>query len=110
MSDTIGVVDVTYIPSTGTVDPVTVFWQNFSPGKGSVTITCYGDAWTAYFGAMGGSTIQKFVVESASVEYLANKLTPNHVRLNQTQTKRQDEYLGRILRVIKEYAMKGMAA
>jgi hypothetical protein len=100
MNEQIGTLEVTYVPQSPELDPITVFWQNFELGKGIVTLTCYGDAWTAWFGAMGNRTIQQFV-DSAGVDYLVNKLSPNHVRLNQTQTKRQDQYLARIVKALK---------
>ncbi|ENA1584359.1 hypothetical protein ABFW48_003508, partial [Salmonella enterica] len=36
------------------LDPVRVMIENYEPGKGRVTITCYGKAWTAAWFAMGG--------------------------------------------------------
>jgi hypothetical protein len=89
--------EVLDVPSSSGMDSITVFWRNYQPGKGSVTITCYGSAWTAYFGAMSGQTIQQFFA-SADTGYLVNKLgiTPEL-----KQRKRDHEYLGRIIDAVK---------
>lgn len=52
------------------LDPITVYVENIEPGKGSITIKCYGEAWTAYWGAMSGGSIEEFICR-ASNECLA---------------------------------------
>jgi len=76
-------------------DPITVFFQDFEPGKGRMVFECYGQAWAAYWGAMSGQTIREFV-KSASAEYLCNKLA------RQKQTKSEGVYLRRLVNAIKE--------
>jgi hypothetical protein len=106
MNEQVGTIDALYICNPGSgLDPITVFWQSFKPGQGIVTITCSGSAWTAGFWAMPEDTIQKFF-NSAGVGYLTNKLTPTHLSFNQTQTKRQDDLVGRIVKTIKEEMSK----
>lgn len=91
-------VDMTEIVGAPGLDPIHVYWHDFEPSKGSVTITCYGSAWTAYFGAMGGDTIRQFFAR-ADVGYLVTKLgiTP---LLKQRKT--DHAYLGRIVSAIKD--------
>jgi len=81
------------------LDPIHVYWQNVEPGKGYVTITCFGSTWTAYFGGMNGMTIQEFFAE-VDVGYLVGKMgiTPQL-----KSTKRDDAYLGKIIRAVKEF-------
>ncbi|ECD3753445.1 hypothetical protein E0S44_14755 [Salmonella enterica subsp. enterica serovar Orion] len=43
------------------LDPVRVMIENYEPGKGRITITCYGKAWTAAWFAMGGDTVQEII-------------------------------------------------
>jgi hypothetical protein len=90
--------DAFRIISAPALDPIQVFWVDSGPSAGSVTITCYGSAWTAYFGAMGGRTIREFFAD-ADTGYLTTKLgiTPQL-----KQGKRHDAYLGRIIDAIKE--------
>lgn len=80
-----------------TLDPIDVFLQDFAPGRGRITLQCYGDAWTAYFGAMGSDfTIQEFV-SRAGADYLTSKfLGGNHKR-----TKAHEKYLARIIEAVK---------
>src|SRR5690606_2139486 len=61
----------TDIPS---LDPVTVMIDDIDVGRGSITICCYGEAWTAYVGAMGNQRIVEFFC-GADADYLAGKLS-----------------------------------
>lgn len=85
------------IPSSGALDAITVFWENISDGKGSVVITCWGSAWTCYWGGMGTESIQEFF-RTRSTSYLAEKLG-NTQWLK--QTKAHEKYLSRIIDAIK---------
>ena len=80
------------------LDTIYVFWQNLGDGKGHVTITCFGSAWTAYFGGMGNQTVQIFFAR-ADIEYLVTKMgiTP-HLKAN----KRDHAYLARIILAVKD--------
>jgi hypothetical protein len=79
------------------LDPIEVFWRNIDAGKGSVTITCYGCAWTAYFGATGERTIQEFFA-AADTDYLVTKLGITPLLKGR---KRDHVYLARIVEAIK---------
>ncbi|WP_449555842.1 hypothetical protein [Huaxiibacter chinensis] len=57
------------------LDPVRVMIENYEPGKGRVTITCYGKAWTAAWFAMGGDDVQAFI-KRVSNDYLIGCLDP----------------------------------
>lgn len=56
------------------LDPVKVVTENFEPGRGTITISCFGKAWTAGWPAMSGRTVEQFF-SSASTDYLANCLS-----------------------------------
>ncbi len=79
------------------LDAIQVFWVNVGFSQGHVVITCWGSAWTAYFGGMSGQTIQEFFA-SADTPYLVTKLgiTPQL-----KQGKREHAYLGRIIDAVK---------
>lgn len=91
-------VEVSIVPPAADLDEVVVYWRNLSLGKGHVTVTCWGNAWTGYFGGMGERTIQQFVA-GADTSYLVNKLgiTP-HLK----QTKRDHAYLARVINAVKK--------
>lgn len=55
------------------LDPVTVYVTNYEPGKGKVTIDCYGKSWTCYWGGMGETNLQEFFV-GCDNSYILNKL------------------------------------
>ena len=65
--------DVLRIPRAASLDPIIVYFEDSAPGQGRVTIACYGDAWTAAWGAMGDRTVRQFVAESDSY-YLTGAL------------------------------------
>jgi len=57
------------------LDPVRVMIENYEPGKGRITITCYGKAWTGAWFAMGGDSVQDFI-KRVSNEYLIRYFDP----------------------------------
>lgn len=83
---------------TGPLDPIHVYWVNLEPGAGYVTITCYGDSWTQYFGAMSGQTIQQFFAR-ADVAYLVNALG---IKPLLKQSPRYTMHLTRIVQAVKD--------
>lgn len=93
-----GTVEMSYLLSqTGGLDPITVYWHDFKPGAGMVTIVCYGSAWTAYFGAMGDDTIKSFV-KRAYTDYLVNKLTNFEYH---KRGRKYEKYLKQIVEAVK---------
>lgn len=58
------------------LDPIRVIAENYEPGQGRITITCYGKAWTAAWFAMGGDTVQTFF-QRVSNDYLIGNFAPN---------------------------------
>jgi len=56
------------------LDPVTVYVENYAPGKGRMVVTCYASAWTAFWGAMGDDTTLEQFVASCSPEYVADNM------------------------------------
>lgn len=95
-------VEVFRVEPTTALDQITVYWENYEPSKGMVTLVCFGSAWTCWFGGMGGKTIQEFFA-SADTDYLVSKLgnTPHLFR-----RKRDLAYLARIIVAVKEAVAK----
>jgi hypothetical protein len=87
----------TEIPEQANLDKITIFWQDWEPGKGAVTITVWGCAWNCSFFAMSGQTIREFFAR-ADTSYLVNKLG---ITQWLKQTKRHEAYLGRIIDAVK---------
>lgn len=56
------------------LDPVTVYLENFEPGRGKITITCFRKSWSAGWPTMGGRRVEDFFV-SCDDEYLAGNLS-----------------------------------
>lgn len=94
-------VDSIRIEGAPALDPVTVFFEDFEPHTGRVTVVCYGESWTAFFGSMHDETIRDFV-KCAPVSYLANKLLPYPGKLKVKAEKEQYRYLERIVAAIKD--------
>lgn len=78
------------------LDPITVFWQDYGPGSGQVTIYCYGEAWTSYWGGMGNRMIKEFFSD-CDLDYLSKKL---HGSQFQKETTGHKSYLGKIILAI----------
>jgi hypothetical protein len=85
------------IPEQDALDSICVYFTDYELGKGHITITCFGNAWTSYFGAMGEKTIREFVSE-AGWDYLVNKLGSSQVL---KQNKHAESYLTRIVKAVK---------
>lgn len=77
MSIAVEKIDVLAFTVTGAerLDPVRVMIENYEPGKGRITITCYGKAWTGAWFAMGGDSVQVFI-KRVSNEYLIGYFDP----------------------------------
>ena len=56
------------------LDPVTVFLEDYEPGKGKITIECYGKSWSAYWGGMSGDDVATFFCR-CDQHYLAKNLS-----------------------------------
>ena len=86
------------IPEANGLDRIHVFWMDVAPRKGYVTIICYGQAWTAYFGGMGDLTIREFFAR-CDTGYMVTKMgiTPAL-----KQSKKNDAYLSRIIDAVRQ--------
>lgn len=58
------------------LDPIRVSLDNIEPGKGRITIECYGEAWSSWWGAMSGLSVEEFFV-GCDNDYLIQNLA-NH--------------------------------
>lgn len=58
------------------LDPIDVFLEDHEPKQGSVTIKCYGQSWTTFWGSMWeGLTVGQFFCE-APESYVIDRLWP----------------------------------
>lgn len=81
------------IPAMNGLDPITVILRDFAREHGQIIVSCYGQAWTAYWAAMGDRDIRQFLLD-CETGYIVNKLG----------AKRHDfDYVSRIVEVIKTH-------
>ncbi|HHG0849177.1 TPA: hypothetical protein ACPUHY_002676 [Klebsiella pneumoniae] len=112
MSITIEKMDVLSFSITGAerLDPVRVMIENYEPGKGRITVTCYGQAWTGAWFAMGGDSVQEFI-KRVSNEYLIGYFDP---QLQSTVDDDNDANLafvkGEIIKLRREQEIDGNEA
>lgn len=85
------------IPERNGLDTIIVYWYDCGPNQGHVTITCWGSAWTAYFGGMSAGSIQEFF-KRVDALYLVNKLG---IASTLKAGRKYDKYLERIILAIK---------
>jgi hypothetical protein len=83
------------------LDPVTAFLEDFEPGRGQLTLVCWGRAWTHFWGAMGnGSSLRQFLL-TASTGYIVGKLMlPRDVILKREE-RREERWLTQIVEALK---------
>jgi hypothetical protein len=56
------------------LDPINVFFEDYGPQRGKVTIEVCGDSWSYFWGAMGeGYTVKSFFLKTGT-DYLVGKL------------------------------------
>jgi hypothetical protein len=92
------------------LDPVSAFIQDFEPGRGQLTLVCWGRAWSHFWGAMGnGSSLRDFLLK-ADTGYIVMKLMlPGDVMLKRAE-KREERWLTQIVEALKrELLEKGSA-
>lgn len=77
------------MPAAQSLDPIDVFLVDDGPGRGSITITCYGSAWTAWWGSMGDRSVAQFVA-GCDAAYLCSKLRSEVTKAS------KDRYLLRV--------------
>lgn len=81
------------------LDPIRIITENHGPGRGLITITCAGKAWTSWWGAMGLESVEEFFC-SCNTDYLADNLTPeSYGRKDQMANARN--YLERIIAAVQ---------
>lgn len=79
------------------LDPITVYIEDARKGAGQITIVCYGDSWTSYWGNMGKDVVTFFI--AAEDTYLLNCLCS---RRGKAGIARNQDYLLRIIRAVKQ--------
>ena len=77
------------------LDPITVILQDIAPGVGSVLVSCYGEAWGAYWQAMGACDVRTFITQCDS-DYLLNCLSRLKIKAP------QKTYLLRVIKAVQE--------
>lgn len=73
MSIVTSTVQKVWIPGSDDLDPITVYLENYEPGKGKITIESWGRAWSSAWPAMSKRSVEQFFVDSGT-SYLAGYL------------------------------------
>lgn len=88
------------IPARNKLDPISVFVQDQAAGRGRIVVTCYGNAWQAFWGAMGDRTVMEFVAQCDADYVAGNMLQGRQTRI----AKHEREYAARVAaEVIAEF-------
>ncbi|WP_411850697.1 hypothetical protein ACLB90_17795 [Stenotrophomonas sp. LGBM10] len=88
------------IPARNNLDPISVFVQDQAAGRGRIVVTCYGNAWQAFWGAMGDRTVMEFVAQCDADYVAGDMISGRQTRM----TKAERAYTERIAReVIAEF-------
>lgn len=92
------------------LDPVRVVLQDVAPGQGRIIIECYGEAWSAYWGAMGDQCVAAFIAKADS-DYLMRRLWPAKVSIRSEKAlEKAEAYLLRIVEAVKAALAAGEVA
>ena len=85
------------IPEGAGLDSIRVYFDDRGPGKGYVTITCYGCAWNSWWGAMGDRSARQFFA-ACDNSYLVNRMG---ITAHLKQRKTDHAHLSRIIDAVK---------
>ena len=58
------------------LDPISLYVEDHGKGRGEITITCFSDSWSYYWGAIGERDVIDFVLHCDN-HYLSSKLNPH---------------------------------
>lgn len=61
------------ISEVQSLDPIAVYLEDQGTGRGKITITCFNESWSYFWGAMGDQTLSEFFC-SCDEHYIAKKL------------------------------------
>lgn len=61
-------------PGCGSLDPISVIVEDFGPGQGKITITCFGEAWSHYWSHMGETNKLMQFFTQCDNDYIVGKL------------------------------------
>lgn len=89
------------------LDAITVILQDFGNNAGQLTVICYGRAWTAFWGSMGG-TLREFLSQ-VNAGYVTGKMCLPCGLILKKQEKREAEYLMRIIGAVLAAIKPGAA-
>jgi len=84
------------------LDPIAVYVEQFGPEASRITVQCYAQAWTAYWGSHGEAGVEAFVAAS-NADYIADNLLwgrDESAMLKQYRKSHRD-YVIRIARAIQ---------
>lgn len=81
-------------------DPIRVYLEDDNQGHGRLTITEWGEAWTAYWPAMSGSLID-FIIRNDN-GYLISYLSPKPLGARSIAYKRLDSRLNAVREALKQ--------
>ena len=79
------------------LDPIRVYIEDYEPGKGRITISCYTRAWVGYWGAMGATNIAGFFLQ-CDPQYLAGNMLCG---VGLSHAKHNEKYLVRIIEAVQ---------
>ena len=95
-----------YTAGQGYLDPVTAFLEDFEPGRGQLTVVCWGRPWSYFWGAMGPSTDLRTFLLGADTDYIVGKLSiPRGVLLRSVE-KIEERWLEQITLALKDELRK----
>jgi hypothetical protein len=73
-----------YVTEVPSLDPITVFLENFGSGQGKLIVECYGQSWSAFWGGMGTDLLS--FIRQANSDYIACKMFTGAIQVYDPET------------------------
>ena len=74
------------------LDPINIFLEDFQLGQGKLTVECYGESWSSYWGAMGDRDISEFLLSCDNDYIIRNISTVNRSIVDYDEISKQIGY------------------
>lgn len=80
-----------------------VYVEQYRPGASRITVQCYAQAWTAYWGSHGKCPVEQFFASCDADYVIDNLVWGNNGLMLKSREKSNREYLKRIVKSLQEH-------
>jgi hypothetical protein len=88
------------------LDPITVYVEEYAPGRSMITVQCYSQAWTTFWGSHGDGPVEDFITHVHADYVVMNLKQGQNGLMVKKQERYQIQYLMRIVKAMQDHFRK----